>query len=774
MEAQGIVRHLFQAYAADARLLRAEIRFKQILAKPHRLEDLCAAIRANGRDAHFRHNLIQALAQGLDVVGLGRLVIHLHLAAPHEVVEHGKRHVGIDGTRAVAQEQGGVHHLAYFAALHDECGLHALLHRNQMMMHGAHGKQRGDGGVGGVDAAVGKNDIVHAILHRLRRLLAKVVEREAHGLLGVVGVGVEEHGQFDGLETLVTDIAENVELAVVEHGVRQAHHFAMRLVGQENVHAHRADVFRERHDEFLAYGVDGGVGHLRELLPEVVEQELRLAAEHCRGRVVAHRCHRLCAAGAHRHERALHVLSRKSEGREAQPQVAHGVFHLTPAFQGVEFDAVGREPAAVGLGLGKAFLNFLVAQDFSLERIDEQDFARLQPSFLLDFRCLVGQHARLGGNHELPALSDEVAGGAQAVAVEHAAGIASVAEEQGGRAVPRFHKDRMVFVESFEVFANRIFIVKALRHEHRHGVGQAQPRHHEKLQGVVERSRVAHAGLQDGAYVLHVAEAGRGEHGLARLHPAAVATYGVDFAVVRQEAEGLREAPRGERVGGKARVHHRQAAREVGLRKVGEVSAHLHRREHTFIYYCLRRERHDVAAALLLRAALGLFAHNVEAAFQFVAVGTREKHLADGRFRGARLYAEHVGMHRHLAHMHQCQAFPLCFFGEDFKEIRLAQFVFGQKYKAGAIPTFFGHGNTLEEDKLVRYLNHDACAVACLVVCTLCASMLHVFEDTQGVVYQFVRLAAVNVYHHAHAASIVLVGGVVKSGSRCVVILHEQ
>ena len=169
----------------------------------------------------------------------------------------------------------------------------------------------------GIDAAVGKNDIVHAILHRLRRLLAKVVEREAHGLLGVVGAGVEEHGQFDGLETLVTDIAENVELAVVEHRVRQAHHFAMRLVGQENVHAHRADVFRERHDEFLAYGVDGGVGHLRELLPEVVEQELRLAAEHCRGRVVAHRCHGLCAAGAHRHERALYVLSRKSEGREA-------------------------------------------------------------------------------------------------------------------------------------------------------------------------------------------------------------------------------------------------------------------------------------------------------------------------------------------------------------------------------------------------------------------------------------------------------------------------
>ena len=69
---------------------------------------------------------------------------------------------------------------------------------------------------------------------------------------------------------------------------------------------------------------------------------------------------------------------------------------------------------------------------------------------------------------------------------------------------------------------------------------------------------------------------------------------------------------------------------------------------------------------MLLRAALGLFAHDVEAAFQFVAVGTREKHLADSRFRGARLYAKHVGAHRHFAHMHQRQAFPLCFFGEDF------------------------------------------------------------------------------------------------------------
>ena len=64
--------------------------------------------------------------------------------------------------------------------------------------------------------------------------------------------------------------------------------------------------------------------------------------------------------------------------------------------------------------------------------------------------------------------------------------------------------------------------------------------------------------------------------------------------------------------------------------------------------------------------------------------------------------------------------------------------------------------------RINSYLQHDAGAVAGLIVGTLGAAVLHVLQHLEGGIYQFVRLVAVNVHYHAHAAGIVLVGGVVQ------------
>ena len=63
--------------------------------------------------------------------------------------------------------------------------------------------------------------------------------------------------------------------------MRQAHHLAVCLIGREDACAHTSDILSERHHEFLADGVDGGVGHLCKLLAEVVEEDLRFVAQHC-------------------------------------------------------------------------------------------------------------------------------------------------------------------------------------------------------------------------------------------------------------------------------------------------------------------------------------------------------------------------------------------------------------------------------------------------------------------------------------------------------------
>ena len=140
VEGDVVFGNLFQTDAADGRGGGTEVALEQFLAQTHCLEYLGAAVRADGADTHLAHNLVEPLADGLDVVLLCRFIVHLYLALLHQVVQYGVGHVGADGAGAVAQQQGGVHHFADFAALHDEGCLHPLLHTDEVMVHGADGQ----------------------------------------------------------------------------------------------------------------------------------------------------------------------------------------------------------------------------------------------------------------------------------------------------------------------------------------------------------------------------------------------------------------------------------------------------------------------------------------------------------------------------------------------------------------------------------------------------------------------------------------------------------
>ncbi|CCZ13167.1 putative uncharacterized protein [Prevotella sp. CAG:487] len=232
-----------------------------------------------------------------------------------------------------------MHHLAYLTALHDERGLHSLLHGYEVMVHGTHRKERRDGCMRGVHSAVGEYDIVSPLVHRRLRLTAQTAERGVQGCFSALRT--EYSRQLNGVESLVAYVAEDVELGVCEHGVRQSHHLAVRLVGQQDVHAHRTDVLRERHDKFLADGVNGRIGDLSELLPEVVEEQLGTVGQHCERRVVAHGGSRLGAVDTHRLYDKLHILARISERPQLSGIVVHAVLRLASAAQGVQLNAVG-------------------------------------------------------------------------------------------------------------------------------------------------------------------------------------------------------------------------------------------------------------------------------------------------------------------------------------------------------------------------------------------------------------------------------------------------
>ena len=102
VEGRIVPGYLLQADAADGRDRRAKVMLQQLRAHAHGLEYLCPAIGADGADAHLAHHLVQPLAHGLYVVLLGCLIVHLHFAAFHQIIQQGENHVRIDGARAIA------------------------------------------------------------------------------------------------------------------------------------------------------------------------------------------------------------------------------------------------------------------------------------------------------------------------------------------------------------------------------------------------------------------------------------------------------------------------------------------------------------------------------------------------------------------------------------------------------------------------------------------------------------------------------------------------
>ena len=170
------------------------------------------------------------------------MIFFLNLMRRDKVVYDGEGHVRADGAGSVAEQQGSVHHLPYLAALHDYGCLNTLAHGDKIMVDGAYGEKRRYGSMLAVDVTVGKNDIVDTLVYALLRLLAQIVQGAAQTAFAFLHI--EEHRQLHGVESLIADVAEQVQFGIGEYGLWQTHHLAVAFVGSKNATTHTSDIFR--------------------------------------------------------------------------------------------------------------------------------------------------------------------------------------------------------------------------------------------------------------------------------------------------------------------------------------------------------------------------------------------------------------------------------------------------------------------------------------------------------------------------------------------------
>jgi hypothetical protein len=123
--------------------VRGEVLVDELLLQADRLEDLRAAIRLVGRDAHLRHHLVQSLADRLDEMLRRFLWRNLR----HVLSDRGQRfqrEVRMNRLRSVRGEQREMMHLARRTRFDDEPGAGAQALAHQMLMHGGSSEQRRD------------------------------------------------------------------------------------------------------------------------------------------------------------------------------------------------------------------------------------------------------------------------------------------------------------------------------------------------------------------------------------------------------------------------------------------------------------------------------------------------------------------------------------------------------------------------------------------------------------------------------------------------------
>jgi hypothetical protein len=344
------------------------------------------------------------------------------------VAKRFEREVRVDRARSVSDQQRHVVHFPRIAGFHHECAPGAQTFTDQVMVHAGGRQKARDRRQLLIDPAVGEKEHGMPGEHGLLCLLAQPVQRlfEAGAPFG----GRVQHRQRHRPESRHLGVADLRHALVVDDRVLDDDLPARLRLGHQQV-AFGTDRRFHRGHQLLADCVERRVGDLREQLLEVVVEQARALRQHRERRVGAHRSDRLLGAERHRSQDDLDVLLRIAERLLATEN--RGMVRRRQERRRCDLfdrDEVLHQPLGVLVLARELPLDLFVRDDPALCGIHEEDPSRMQP-FLDDDVCRWDiEHADFRREHDQAVAGHVVAGGSQAVAIEHRADHRAVRERQ--------------------------------------------------------------------------------------------------------------------------------------------------------------------------------------------------------------------------------------------------------------------------------------------------------------------------------------------------------
>ncbi len=728
-----------------------EIAFNERGIHADGLENLRGAIAAQSRDAHFGHDLEKALVDGVDVVFRGARGIDRDLAVGGKAADRFEREIGVDGGGAIAQQKRVVHDLADFTGLDDDADRRTESLVAENAVDGGHGEKRGNRHLAFRKFAVAEDqdvvpgaDIFNGGLFQLGKGVFEAV---------FPADGKSDRGKCGALER-----AQTAEVFIGQDRTLKLDELVVFLRLVEDI-ALVADVGGQTHDQFLADRVDRGIGDLREELFEVVVEELGTFGKDCQSGVVAHGADGLVSGLGHDLEDQFKILAGPAEKTLAEADVFRDFGRVDGIEESVYVDLVFLGPAAIRLAAGDVVFEFGVKQETLVLQIAVDHLAGLEASLADHFGGGNVQHAGFRSENEKAVLREGVAGGAQAVAVEKRAGVDAVGESDRGGTVPRLHQCGMVIEEPADVAAEMVVDAPRLWDQHEHGVREGASGGHEELEHVIQTGRVALSALDEREQLREIVPEQRTpEERFASCELVEVSAESVDFSVVRQTAERMRELPCGECVRAVTLVDQREGALEIRIGEVGVETVDLSGKEESLVDDAPAGATGDITLGNMF---LDEAADDEELALEDRLIGERlsvDENLADEGTGFAGDFADASGADRHLA-----DGDDFCAFGtNDLFDLFFLAFA-AEEHHDG-IGAFFRE--RCREDFTEEFIgdgSQDTGSVACFGVAAGGAAMHEAFQDGDTLFHDFMLGLIVQVRDKADAASIVFVLEAVKT-----------
>ena len=639
-------------------------------------------------------------------------------ALPHGT----QRQVGVDGGGAVSDQRRKVVYCGGFAAFQHDAHLRADAAAQGVGLYAADRQQGGNRSALLIHTPVAENEDVIAFFKPLVQLAADAVHGAAHPFLSLLRI--IEDGQGQGAQAFGIQLPQLGKLAVRHQRGGQAQ-LAATLGRRGEQIALRAKVHERGGDDFLPDGVNGRVGHLGKELMEIGKERLRPVRQNGQRQVRAHGGERFRVLFGHGQNHVAHLLPRVAEGLLQLPK-RRGIFGRSGCREVRKVHAQLGNPLVVRIERGHAALDLHVIQQAPRVGVHHQHAAGAQ--------AVAAQHpfggkiqrAGFGGHHQEAVGSDQVAGGTQAISVQHGQRPHTVGHGHGGGTIPRIHHVAVKFVERAKLAAHGLVLLPGLGNHHHGRMGQRASRQQQKFQRVVKHGAVAAIVIDDGEHLRKIGAEEVGMHmALAGIHALAVAMDGVDFTVVDGVAVGVRPFPAGEGIGGIAAVHQsdgRIIGQVVQIQiQLGDLTAE----QHALVNDGATGQTGGVKVPRLgiRRVAQTLFgdlADEVELALKrFLVVNIRasfDERLADDRHAGTAGLAQRGCVDRDAAPAQK----PLPLLTHNGLEGGFsggaAAFLPAQKQHAHAISARGGQRNphqmAFSFQKGVRQLGQDACAIA--------------------------------------------------------------